>query len=153
METIQVREPHPSSVQHSPIKSNNFKYLNHISPVHGYMEWQVKSIFRTCLDPPNVLTDGGTPDSSKPYITCFLGDYNPIKEDALSTSEVNAVMWLTCIYMVEPEYSGHQIIPVSNVQQTHPWLIKPTRLLSYPARTGVFVSYRALSMPAISQQS
>lgn len=53
-------------------------------------------------------------DPSKPHVMGFTADEASLREDMLSTSEVFAALYLSCLHIVKPGYKRHRIAPVGS---------------------------------------
>ncbi|CAH0028816.1 unnamed protein product, partial [Clonostachys rhizophaga] len=75
--------------------------------------WQAQALFRPCLSGSSILNP--VLDTGKPHVNCFVGDNEPLKEDCLSTSEIQSLLWLASEPATDPAYMQHGVFPVTIV--------------------------------------
>ena len=93
--------------------SHNNKYLARRGDIHRDVsknpaDWQVQRIFFYGAPTPN--EEWQSPE--KPQIGCLLFDEAPLVDGILSTSELNAIVWLAAEYFPNTEVPNHTM-PVS----------------------------------------
>ncbi|MBE3044280.1 hypothetical protein IMZ48_17270 [Candidatus Bathyarchaeota archaeon] len=69
-------------------------------------------MLRWCVPAENRWYNG-EPDPDVPHTPCLLADEAPLRDDKLSTAEMNTVLWMSCAHRISREYQKHRIIPVS----------------------------------------
>lgn len=83
-----------------------------LAPVPEGPQLGAQHMFRWCLDTEDRYL-GDNPDPEVPHTMLFLADEAPLRDDKLSTAEMNTVIWISCGYYACHEYKEHRIIPVS----------------------------------------